>query len=192
MEYWIVAVPALFLLVRFLWRAYNHPAHTLGRQAAQMNWVAAGTLRDPSGYRNTKLSRGPYEAVISYEAGNVRLMKPPHSQAFGDFVEVERWLASRGSVSAGDEQVEYFQRIQEYITTMGWYDRLLMLQGTDPQFCEASLRVYRAGFSSGQPYKVVGALIMESVNKYSSSRALALEFLKALEEQFVAESEPSS
>jgi len=174
------------LVFRFLWRAYTHPAHVLGRQAAHMNWTAAGTDRDAAGYRNTRVSRGPYEAVISYKAGNVHLIKPPSSQPFKDFVEVERWLATRGPTSATSGQVEYFQRIEAYITAMGWYDRLLVLQGTDPQFCEATLRVYRAGFSAGQPDKVVGALIMDSVNKYSSNRDFAMHFLRALEEQFLA------
>jgi len=141
MGYWVLAVAALFLVARFLWRAYKHPAHTLVRQAAHMNSVAAGTVRDANGYRNTKVSRGPYEAVVSYQTGSVQLTTPASPQSFVDFVVVERWLATRGSTSTADGQVEYFERIEEYITAMGWYDRLLALQGTDPQFCEASLRI---------------------------------------------------
>lgn len=173
-------------VARFMWKAYVHPAHVLGRQAAHMNWVASGTARDAAGYRNTRFSRGPNEAVVSYQGANVLLVKPAHPQPFEDFVEIETWLATRGPSSEAEGQVEYYQSIEKYITSLGWYDRLLTLQGTDPQYCDATLRVYRAGFLAGESEKVVGALIMESVNKYSLDRSFSMAFLKALEEQFLA------
>ena len=86
---------ALILILRRMWKAYVHPAHTLGRQAANMNWVAAGSLKDDDGYKNMVVQRDGLEAAISFKNENVELLKPKHHAAFKDFIELERWLAQK-------------------------------------------------------------------------------------------------
>jgi hypothetical protein len=46
MEGWQIglAAVAVFFVLRSSWKAYVHPAHTLGRQAANMDWVVDGMV----------------------------------------------------------------------------------------------------------------------------------------------------
>jgi hypothetical protein len=111
--------------------------------------------------------------------------------AFGYLYVRQARTAIRASIArttSVNRAVEYHKAVEEYVRTMGWYDRLLELQGTDPQYCTASLKVYHAGFVSGQSEKVTGGLVMESVNRYHQDRDLALLFLEAIERKWLAES----
>jgi len=81
-------------------------------------------------------------------------------------------------------EAAYYGEVEAYVTKMGWHHRLLTLQATDREFAIAAWKVYRAGYLTGQPTSVVGALMMESVNRYEPDRRLALYFMKALEEGF--------
>ena len=92
MELWIVGgAVAAFFIIRLMWKTHTHPAQVLCRQAANMNWVYSGT-EEIDGYKNNKLQRGQYEAVVSFIDGNVRLTRPSHPSAFKDFVELEQWI----------------------------------------------------------------------------------------------------
>jgi len=42
MYWWIFGSILAFFVIRSMWRAYTDPSHVLGRQAANMNWVAIG------------------------------------------------------------------------------------------------------------------------------------------------------
>lgn len=55
LEIWQITlgVLILFIIVKYGWKAYVHPAHTLGRQAANMDWTADGREED-SGYKNVR------------------------------------------------------------------------------------------------------------------------------------------
>ena len=92
MEWLLIGLPFGYFLVRFLWKAYTHPSHVLGRQAANMNWIATGRVDDGKGYKNVQLSRGDLKAEISFTQGNVRLIKPVHHEPFADFIQLEHWL----------------------------------------------------------------------------------------------------
>jgi hypothetical protein len=102
MWWWIVAAILLIIVVRFLWRAYTQPAHVLGRQAANMNWVVSGNTTDERGYRNMRVKRDGLEAMITYEPATVVLLTSPRQETFRDFIELERWLATAPSTSAQD------------------------------------------------------------------------------------------
>lgn len=95
MIWWGIGALMLFLLIRHLWRTYNHPTTVLGRQAANMNWVARGTAKDSRGYRNTRFVRGGVEVELSFSPVEVRLVKPFQPQAFPDFLALERWLGAK-------------------------------------------------------------------------------------------------
>jgi hypothetical protein len=78
-----------------LWKVYINPAAVLGRQAANMNWVVSGRVEDSDGYNNVRYVRDNMEAVVSFQNGNVILTKPSHNKPFKDFIEVERYLATK-------------------------------------------------------------------------------------------------
>lgn len=82
------------------------------------------------------------------------------------------------------EEKNYYEAVQTYITSMGWYERLLELQGTDLEYCIASMKVYRAGYIARQSAAMVGALVIESVPRYKQDRQLAICFLEAIEKRF--------
>ncbi len=94
--FWIsLAIIILFYIIRLLWRAYTSPAHTLGRQAANMGWGIVGRINTKEGYRDVCYGRDGVEARVSYATGEVFLIKPIHPEPFKDFIELERWLAQR-------------------------------------------------------------------------------------------------
>jgi len=89
--YFVIA----FFIIRHLWKVYINPAAVLGRQAANMNWVVSGRVEDSDGYNNVRYVRDNMEAVVSFQNGNVILTKPSHNKPFKDFIEVERYLATK-------------------------------------------------------------------------------------------------
>jgi len=172
-----------------MWQAYTHPSHVLGRQAANMNWIAVGRVSDGDRYKNLKLARNGMEVIISFRNGNIELMKPWHETPFKDFIELDRWLVTNEQESVDDEEGEYYKAVNDFITSHGFYEPLLELQGTDEEYCIASMKMHKAGYLSGQSEKVVGALTMDSVKKYKQNRQLSILFLQKLEERFLNENE---
>lgn len=191
MYWWILGIILAFFVIRSMWRAYTDPSHVLGRQAANMNWVAIGRVSDSDGYKNVKLARNGMEAVISFQNGNVELVKPWREAPFKDFIELERWLANKEQEkeSVNEEEVEYYEAVNDFINSHGFYEPLLELQGTDREYCIASMNMHKAGYLSGQSEKVVGALTLDSIKKYEQNRQLSILFLQNLEEQFLNEEE---
>lgn len=186
MYWWILGAFLVFFVLRFLWKNYNHPSHVLGRQAANMNWVASGRKKDIDGYKNLKVSRDGMEAVISFRNVNVILVRPWHPTPFKDFIELERWLATNHNPPADEKEISYYKAIAAYITSMGFDEPLLELQGTDKEYCIASMRMHKAGYLAGQSEKVVGALTVDSVKLYQQDRVLAILFLEGLEKQLLS------
>lgn len=185
MYWWILGTALAFIVLRFLWKSYNHPSHVLGRQAANMNWVTIGRENDIGGHKNLKVSRNGMEAVISFRNENVTLAKPWYSTPFKDFIELERWLATNHKPPADEKEILYYKAIAAYITSMGFDETLLELQGTDKEYYIASLRMHKAGYIAGQSEKVVGALTVDSVKQYQQNRELAILFLESLEKQLL-------
>ena len=95
MIWWIIGAIATFLVFRFLWRGYTHPASVLARQAANMNWVSIGRVEGDEGFKDVCYGRDEMEVKISYATGRVFLLKPAHVEPFKDFIELDRWLAKR-------------------------------------------------------------------------------------------------
>ena len=105
------------------------------------------------------------------------------------FVLLLLWRSYNHSPSAKEHEIKYYESINNYITSKGFYEPLLQLQGTDLEYCTASLKVYKAGYLAGQSEKLVGALTMDSVKQYQQNRELAILFLQAVENQFHEKSE---
>jgi len=85
------------LIIRSFWKAYKEPAAILGRQAANMNWVAVGQVKDSDGFSNVRYVRDGMEAVVSFQEGNVSLVRPVND-TFNDFEELEQSLANLNEV----------------------------------------------------------------------------------------------
>src|SRR4030042_2374008 len=114
MIFWVLGAVAIFLVLRFLWRAYTHPANVLGRQAANMNWNAIRRIDGEQGFKDVCFGRDGIEARVSHDRGQVFLLRPGHSAPFKDFVELERWLArEKVLLSGGNERTPVPQEAKE-------------------------------------------------------------------------------
>jgi vacuolar-type H+-ATPase subunit F/Vma7 len=107
--YFVIA----FFIIRHLWKVYINPAAVLGRQAANMNWVVSGRAEDSDEYKNVRYVRDNMEAVVSFQNGNVILTKPNHLEPFKDFIEIERYIATKDEESNDEIVVVKSDAIQE-------------------------------------------------------------------------------
>jgi hypothetical protein len=189
MIWWIVAAILLALAASKAWRAYKHPAHQLGMQAAKLGWRAAGSIKDPSGFRNTRLVRGNYESIILFREQEVRLTKPEAEYLFKDYDELEEWLSEyEREAQEEDPEILYYRAIDSYVRSVGYYEPLLELQGTDEEYCIAVMKTHKAAYLANVPAKIAGALTLDSVKHYYQNRDFALVFLGKLESKWLAES----
>lgn len=183
--WWVFGVIVVISILRSMWRAYIHPSHVLGRQAANMNWVAIGRIRDDDGYRNIILARDGAKAVISFQNKNVELLEPKRDEPFKDFLELERWLSKKEQESSDSHELKYYEAVNAFINSQGFYQPFLELQGTDKEYCIASMKMHKAGYLAGQSAKVVGALTLDSIKQYEDNRELSILFLQAVEKELL-------
>lgn len=172
-------------MLRAMWRAYTHPSHVLARQAANMNWVAIGRIKDSDGFRNIVLARDGAKAVISFQNKNVELLEPKIEEPFKDFLELERWFFKQEQESSDSHELKYYEAVNSFISSQGFYQPFLELQGTDKEYCIASLKMHKAGYLAGQSAKVVGALTLDSIKQYEDNRELSILFLQAAEKELL-------
>jgi len=88
------------------------------------------------------------------------------------------------------EVMDYFGRINDFITQHNMNEPLLELEGTDEDFCISVGKLHIAGFKTGQPDKVIGALTMDAVKSYhhhKDGRDFSLLFLKNLEKNYYSD-----
>lgn len=189
MIWWIVTAILLLLIASKAWRVYKHPAHQLGIQAAKLGWRAVGSIKAPSGYRNTRLVRGNYESIILFREQEVRLTKPEAEYPFKDYYELDEWLAEyEHDAEEKDPEILYYRTIDTYVRSVGYYEPLLELQGTDEEYCIAVMQTHKAAYLANVPDKIAGALTLDSVKHYYQNRDLALTFLRKLASRWLAES----
>lgn len=189
MIWWIVAAILLALVASKAWRVYKHPAHQLGMQAAKLGWRAAGSIKDPSGFRNTRLVRGNYESIILFREQEVCLTNPEVEYPFKDYDELEEWLSEHErEAQEKDPETLYYRAIDSYVRSVGYYEPLLELQGTDEEYCIAVMKTHKAAYLANVPEKIAGALTLDSVKHFYQNREFALLFLCKLESRWLAES----
>lgn len=195
MIWWVlIGVIVAFFILRQMWRAYTHPYHTLIRQAANMDWVAAGTHKTTSGYSNMRLRRNDLLAEVSFEDINVRLLQPEVARTFRDFLEVERWLGARTSLASrktSEEEVPgqpeaarnvgYFAKVDNLLSAKGLKEEFKTLQGWDGDYGEATARVCAMGEKCSEPPAVIAAFMVESLGYYHKNRDISLSYLARLE-----------
>jgi hypothetical protein len=203
MLWWILLLVIAFLLVmRHLWRAYSHPYNMLARQAANMNWVAAGTMKYSDGTRNIRLRRGAALAEISFKDVNIRLLQPEVEQIFRDFIEVERWLSKEESAnhqptaklaaissSKSRKDVDYFDKICSLLAVKNARENFKTLQGWDKEYGRATTRVCAMAELANENPAVVASFMLESMDRYHRNHDVALSYLARLESGFQAKLE---
>jgi TPR repeat protein len=161
----------------------------LARQAASMNWVSAGTIKK-DGLENTRLLRGDQEAVIWQKTGNITLVVPHCPLPFDDFIEIERFLAREEKRLEGEdeekpnEEMLFYREIEKEVTRNGYFEELLSVQGTDEEFCIASMKIYKSGYWAGETPKAVATNTLEAVALHEKDRSASIEFLVRLEKDF--------
>lgn len=189
MIWWIAAAILLLLIASRAWRIFKHPANQLGMQAAKLGWRAVGSIKDPSGFRNTRLVRGNYESIILFREQEIRLTKPEAKYLFKDYCELDEWLAEHEhDAEEKDPEILYYRAIDAYIRSVDYYEPLLELQGTDEEYCIAIMHTHKAAYLANIPDKIAGALTLDSVKHYYQNRNFALVFLRKLESRWLAES----
>ena len=130
----------------FMWRAYVHPSHVLGRQAAKMGWHVVGSVSAPDGSSNVHLARGSAEAFISFTHGHVVLLSPKRAGTFSDFVAVDRELALPENTSTVNASVRAVQVAMREIGASGLVPNLDLVSEAalsltnDTERTEASLQ----------------------------------------------------
>ena len=202
MLWWILIALASAFVVRHLWRSYSHPYNMLVRQAANMNWVVAGTMKYSDGIRNIRLRRGDLLTEVSFKDVNVRLLQPDVEQPFKDFVELEQWLGAKKSAthkphaqpkapdsSTQRKEVDYFDKINNLLAAKGARDDFTTLQGWDNEFGTASTRVCALAELANESAIVVAAFMLESMDYYHKNRDVALSYLARLESGYRAKVE---
>lgn len=175
--WWLVGSVVAVLVVRHLWRVWTHPATVLVRQAANMGWVASGTVT-ADGYRNTKLSRDGMSTVVWYKDQNIELLDPPTTKRFQDFVELERWLATDTDSEPDTPEMAYMRKVDDCIRALGYYDELVLPAQTFEPFLAACALVYKAGFETGAAPKLVGMHIAEGANKFDHNAEFGVLYLQ--------------
>jgi hypothetical protein len=200
MLWWILlAAVASAIVLRHLWRSYSHPYNMLVRQAANMNWVVAGTMKYSDGVRNMRLRRGDMLAEVSFNDVNVRLLQPDVEPPFKDFVEIEQWLGAKNSAARESQhppqatgsttpkkQVGYFDKIDNLLAAKGAKEDFTTLQGWDKEFGVASTRVCALAELANETPAVVAAFMLESMEYYHKNRDVALSYLARLESGYRA------
>jgi len=202
MFWWILIGIASVFVVRHLWRAYSHPYNMLVRQAANMNWVVAGTMKYPNGIRNIRLRRGDLLVEVSFKEVNVRLLQPDVERPFKDFVDLEQWLGAKkvtthklhADPKAADssmlrKEVDYFDKVSNLLAAKGAREDFTTLQGWDKEFGTASARVCAMAELVNESAVVVAAFILESIEYYHKNRDVALSYLARLESGYRAKIE---
>ena len=119
MEPWLIGIATVVLVysLRFCWKAYVHPAKTLGRQGANMEWIADGRESDGS-YKNMRYRRGDLIAVIPFKNPSVLLRYNGTEKRFRDFVELEQWIGKE----IGREELELEKRVTQRAAEFADYE----------------------------------------------------------------------
>lgn len=195
MLWWILLSAVVTALVaRYLWRIYSHPYNQLIRQAANMDWVAAGSIPYPDGIKNMRLRRAGMMAEVSFKQLHVQLLEPQVEEPFKDFLAIERWIGAKNDrASAQSKQAiaaspienlnkdDYFEHVDRLLAARGLRDEFVLLQGWDREFGEASARLCAVGEKTQESPIVIAAFLAEAMDYHKKNRDVALSYLARLQ-----------
>jgi hypothetical protein len=195
LEGWQIGLAAvvMFFVLRAGWKAYTHPAHTLGRQAANMNWVSDGR-EDDGKFKNVRYLRGDLIAVVPFKKPSVILRQNGTEHEFKDFIEVERWLAKVNASNDIDKvaseplnenshenaaEDEYIEKIEGHRRLVKHYENVMSRCEMSPPFCDELYRLYSAGFKTDTNYKFIALTAAQAASDWSTDPKYAQEFMRA-------------
>ncbi|WP_143449957.1 hypothetical protein [Janthinobacterium sp. BJB304] len=172
---WIAAGVVLLFLVRHLWKIYNHPSNVMTRQAAHMNWVVAGRVKNDNGGNDLLLSRNSYTARIAWQDGTPTLVKPPCTEHFSSFIAIEHWICKAekgtkpldipGSFKEYEEQVLDALTLRD-ATAVDAYDvymHYLEVSTSDFDYLNASLELMHDGYQNGIDPAIIGSTLIKAL-----------------------------
>lgn len=94
---WIViSIEVTGFVVLLMIKTWFDPAQQLAVQGSHMGWVAAGTVRDEDGWRDTLLRRDDILVRVSFKQKALYIVEPRLEGPYRDFVELERILTLYG------------------------------------------------------------------------------------------------
>lgn len=201
MHWWWIGTIVIAIIFYMCWKAYTHPSHVLGRQAANMNWVAIGFFDDKSGYKNVKLKRDENEAYISHKEGKVFLLKPSNYEPFDDFISIERWLTLASDEAEIQRGNNFGYKISEFDITLETHQQYAIDEGIEVSNdgngkniywnCYASL--YASIFFAKQKSKlevhssiwnsIIRSIVVGMVNKESPDSIMGTPAYEVIENQ---------
>ena len=94
---WIViSIEVTGFVVLLMIKTWFDPAQQLAVQGSHMGWVAAGTVRDEDGWRDTLLRRDDILVRVSFKQKALYIVEPRLEGPYRDFVQLERILTLYG------------------------------------------------------------------------------------------------
>lgn len=84
-----------------------------------------------------------------------------------------------------DPELQYYEAIEKHIETIGHKETVLTVQGTDQEFCEASLKLYKAGYEHDENFKFIACAVAEAAHDHKKNPELAISFLESWRERLI-------
>ncbi len=76
-------------------------------------------------------------------------------------------------------ELQYYEAIEKHIETVGHKETVLTVQGTDRKFCEASFKLYKAGYEHDADFKFIACATAQAAHDYEKDPELAILFLES-------------
>ena len=125
------------------------------------------------------------EAEITYSPPQVKLIKPYQAAPFADFLELERWIGAGGPDGAprdkgADASESFYAKVEAQIAMRGYAEEMLVLQGSDQEYCETLFKAWLAAEQASEDPKAVAALSLTSLEYYDKNRDIDLALEKRI------------
>ena len=104
-------------------------------------------------------------------------LKNKLDEVFAEMAEEEETIDNLYDES--DPELQYYEAIEKHIETVGHKENVLTVQGTDQEFCEASLKLYKAGYEYDEDFKSIACATAEAAHDYKKNPELAILFLES-------------
>lgn len=179
----LIGLPFGVLLFK-LAAKYNYRFYKLCRRAKQQHWISIKNGQDPSTDRDLFLCRDGVKARICFKTKSVQLYEPLCSTAFTDFRLFEKWLISNvlsPELSENPHETLYYRFVDKAIAAQDYFDDLLRLMDTDPNFCNAIHKLYYAGYISSTHHQIIADYSITSVKEYLHQKNLGFANLAKIQ-----------
>jgi hypothetical protein len=86
--WWVLLAEVALWIGYIMVKAWFDPTQQLVNQGARMGWAAAGTVRDPEGFRDIQMKRDDVTVRISYADKRIYIVAPTPSGPYESFLDV--------------------------------------------------------------------------------------------------------